>query len=106
MIILGYLAIAYVLWVMFLAVMSLANTWDHLPMFVKVMAIPAVLVAVTIDIMFNIISTVIFFDPPREAMFTQRMSRYKKTPGIRCKIATAICNNLLDPFQNGGHCRD
>ena len=100
-----YPVVAYVLWVMFLAVMALANAWRDLTMFVKVLALPAVVVAILLDIAFNLAATVIFFDLPREATFSQRMSRYKQGSGWRCRVACWVCGNLLDPFQVGGHCR-
>ena len=95
----------YILWVMFLAVMALANVWHSLPKFTKVLAIPAVTVAIILDFGLNLAATLIFLDMPQEATFSQRMGRYKKESGTRSKIAAWICGNLLDCFEIGGHCR-
>lgn len=96
---------AYVLWVMFLAVMALQHAWPRLPALVRALAVPAVVVAIILDIAFNVLATVPFADPPREWTFSQRMGRYKSGTGWRAAIAHWVCANLLDPFDIGGHCR-
>lgn len=104
MIILETLLYTYVMWVLFLAVMSLYAAWKTLPTVTKALAIPAVLLAVVMDVGLNIIATVPFLDPPREWTFSQRMGRYKRIKSWRTPIACWFCSNLLDPFQVGGHC--
>ena len=101
----AWFGVAYLLWCAFLAVMALANVWRDLPIVTRVLAVPAVLFAVCLDVAFNLAATVIFIDLPREATFSQRMGRYKRESGLRSKIARWVCANLLDPFQVGGHCR-
>ena len=100
-----WLGAAYLLWCAFLAVMALANVWRDLPIVTRVLAVPAVLFAVLLDVGFNLAATVLFLDLPREATFSQRMGRYKRESGIRSRIARWVCGNLLDPFDVGGHCR-
>lgn len=101
LVVIGY---AYVLWVLFLAVMALHNVWDDLPPFTKLLAFPAAFLAVVLDIGFNLAASVVFLDRPREVTFSQRMGRYKREGGRRAVVARWICSNLLDPFQVGGHC--
>lgn len=99
-------AVGYVLWVLFLAVMALRHAWPGLPAFTRALAVPAVAVAILLDIAFNIAASMVFMDFPREATFSQRMSRYKRDDaGWRCRAARWVCANLLDPFDIGGHCR-
>lgn len=106
MLALYYLAAAYVLWVLFLAVMSLASVWHELPKFTKGLALPAVVVALVLDVAFNVCASVIFLDLPREWTFSQRLGRYKKQGNWRAKVARWVCSRLLDPFDVSGlHCR-
>lgn len=100
-----FFAYCYVLWVLFLCVMALANAWKTLPIFTKVLALPAVIVAIILDVGLNLAALLIFLDLPREATFSQRMGRYKKDLSWRTPIARWICSNLLDPFERGGHCK-
>ncbi len=95
---------AYVLWVLFLAVMSLYAAWRTLPTFTKALSLPAVVIAVIMDVGLNIVATIPFLDLPHELTFSQRMGRYIRNPSWRTPIAKWICGNLLDPFQVGGHC--
>lgn len=102
---LDVLLLAYLLWVAFLAAMSLRLAWYRLTLLVKVLAVPLVLVAFGLDLVFNLVATVLFLDLPQEATFSQRMGRYKGDATWRTPIARRICATLLDPFQIGGHCR-
>lgn len=97
---------AYLLWVLFLAVMALQWKWHELAKTIKVIAIPAVLLAVTLDVVFNItIGTILFLELPGQWTFSQRVGEYKKRIDWREPIAFWICANLLDPFEVGGHCK-
>ena len=100
-----FLAYAYTLWVLFIAVMALQHAWSTLPWMVKALAVPAVAVAMVLDIAFNLAATIPFVDLPAEWTFSRRMGRYKGGYDWRAPIARWICANLLDPFQIGGHCR-
>lgn len=95
---------AYTLWVLFLAVMALKHAWDSLPMIVKVLAAPAVLVAYLLDVGLNLLATIPFADSPEEWTFSRRMGRYKRSASWRTPVAGWLCANLLDPFDIGGHC--
>jgi hypothetical protein len=66
------------------------------------------------DITYNAtLAWVAFKDPPKEWTLTQRLGRYltMKDAGAtwfgirRYSIANWICTKLLDPWQDGGHCR-
>lgn len=100
-----FAALAYLLWVLFLAVMALQHAWARLPGLVRALAVPAVAVAIALDIAFNLLASVLFADLPREWTFSQRMGRYKRGDDWRAAVARWCCANLLDPFEIGGHCR-
>ena len=97
---------AYLLWLLFLTVMALRWKWNSLPLSVKLLAAPAVLFAVVLDVLFNItIGSVMFLDLPSQWTFSQRVGQYKMRIDWRKPIACWICANLLDPFDVGGHCK-
>lgn len=97
---------AYLLWLLFLAVMALNWRWHLLSKPVKALALPAVLVAVALDILFNAtLGTLVFLELPRQWTFSQRVGSYKRSIDWRAPVAQWICANLLDPFEAGGHCR-
>lgn len=100
-------AYIYCFYLLFVVTMAAKAAWPILTVVPRVLLLPAALLAVAMDVTFNvIIATVIFFDPPQEWMFTQRLNRYKiEDAGWRTVVAKWLCFNLLDPFQTGGHCR-
>jgi hypothetical protein len=103
------LAYLYVFWLAYILVMGLyrAHLARRLCGLSKLMALPVVFVGWAMDVFANwTIAAVVFLDPPREALVTQRLIRYKKTdPGWRGRLADAICENLLDVFDpTGDHC--
>ena len=106
-----YLALyIYLFWFFFLGVMSILRAYKagKMSLSAKILASPIMLAGVLIDLLFNTLpATLLFFDLPKEYMFTQRLIRYKKqTDDWRCKIANFICLTLLDPFDIGqGHCQ-
>lgn len=96
----------YILWLLFLAVMALNWRWHALPKVVKALALPAVIVSVALDVLFNVtIGTVLFLEFPRQWTFSQRVGSYKRRIDWRAPLAQWICSNLLDPFEAGGHCK-
>ncbi|MRR49373.1 MAG: hypothetical protein EG825_00420 [Rhodocyclaceae bacterium] len=99
------LASIYILWLLFIVTMAGKAAWPRLSLPVRLLIAPAALLAVLMDVAFNVlIATVVLADLPREAMFTKRLERYRATGGWRSRVATCICRHLLDPFQVGGHC--
>ena len=96
----------YALAPLFLAVMALRWKWKELHWSAKAFYGPWVIAAVVLDIAVQLAATLVFFDWPQEVMFTQRMSRYKATwYGWRTPVARWLCEKILDPFEQGGHCR-
>lgn len=98
----------YAFYLLFIVTMAAKAAWPELTLPARVLLAPAALVAVLMDVAFNItLATIIFADLPREALFTARLNRYRAEDESdwREGLAVWICRNLLDPFQSGGHCR-
>jgi hypothetical protein len=108
-----YLGLAYATWFAFLAVMALlaARNSGKLTKLSEVLAVPILVVGWLLDFSLNMASSALFLDLPQEWLLTIRCDRYLSTAsssGIdryRQRVARALCQNLLDPFQSGGHCR-
>jgi hypothetical protein len=104
--ILDWVIYTYLFYLLFVVTMAAKAAWPILSIVPRVLLVPAALVAVVMDVIFNLIpATIIFLDPPRELLFTQRLDRYEaEDSGWRYTLALWICQNLLNPFQQGGHC--
>lgn len=96
-------------WSLYLAVMHLktARNSGKLTTAAKVMGYPWLVVGYVIDVLFNaVIGSVIFFELPRELLFTSRVSRLNDSDGWRGRLARWVCTQLLDPFDpDGKHCQ-
>ena len=101
------IAYIYAFYLLFVVTMAAKAAWPTLPIAAKCLLAPAALLAVFMDVIFNVlIATFIFMDLPQEYMFTKRLSRYKsEDAGWRTSVAKWLCFNLLDSFELGGHCR-
>ena len=108
-----YLALMYATWIAFLSIMALKSARDNgkLTKTSEVLAAPILLVGWLLDFSFNVVSSIPFLDLPQEWLLTIRCDRYLSIPNptgldaYRQKFARWLCQNLLDPFQSGGHCR-
>lgn len=95
-------------WGAYLSVMHLKVARDagKLTPAAKALGYPWLAVGLVLDVVFNaVIGSLVFLEPPREWLFTSRVSRWNDEPGRRGDLARWICNELLDPFDAGGHCR-
>lgn len=102
-------AYLYAFWLAYVLVMGLyrAHLAKRLTGLSRIMALPVVLLGIVMDVVANwVIAPVIFLDPPREALVTSRLVRYKATDaGWRGALADLICSHLLDVFDpSGDHC--
>lgn len=101
----------WVLWIFYLAVMSLyrANAAGTLSLTAKALGYPVLAAGVLLDATINIvIFSLIFFERPSEWLITQRLTRHiQRGGGWRLKLAVWICQHLLNPFDpdQRGHCR-
>lgn len=101
------LALLYTTWAFYLLAMSLtqARRAGKLTRAALAMGYPLVLIGLILDFLLNMVSSVMFLDPPRELLLTTRCNRYIDTyTDWRRAAALWLCRNLLDPFEIGGHC--
>lgn len=96
----------YLFYLLFVVTMAAKAAWPTLTTVPRVLLAPPAVLALLMDIIFNLIpATVIFVDLPHELLFTYRLDRYEaQGKGWRYTVALWICRNLLNPFQQGGHC--
>jgi len=101
----------YILWLFYLAVMSLFRAHHNgtLSLPAKCLGYPILIVGVLLDALVNIVVlTVVLFERPYEWLVTKRLARHiKHGGGWRKAIAGWICRHLLNPFDpdQRGHCR-
>lgn len=92
------IAALYLLWVLYVFVMSVKQRWADLPMASKILGAPVALVGYALDVAINwSIAVVVFMDLPHEKTLTERLHRY--TDGWRHTVARFICQHLLNPFD-------
>lgn len=106
--IVAYMYIFYVFYILAMGVYRAFLT-GRLSTVAKVLLFPIVALAILIDVACQYtIATIVFKDLPvaKEYMVTERLSRYVKDgEGWRFKIASFICENMLDIFDpSGDHC--
>jgi hypothetical protein len=105
------LTMMYILWVLYLAVMCLKGARDagRLSKPVYYLSLPILSLGYFLDFLVNMfVMTFIMLELPREFLVTSRVIRHKyQGAGYRKKVATWICDNLLDPFDPSGcHCKE
>lgn len=97
------------MWTLYLAVMHLdtARRRGALTRAAKAIGYPILAVGLAVDVLFNVLwGSLLFLEPPRELLFTKRISRLNDDAGWRGRLACWICLELLDPFDpRGRHCR-
>lgn len=95
-------------WGIYLTIMHLKTARDSgkLTPAAKIFAYPWAVLFLFMDVAFNlVVGTIIFLEPPREWLFTARVSRLNDGDDWRGKLATFLCTQLLDPFDpDGRHC--
>ena len=95
-------------WVLYLAVMKLkeAHEREALPPVARGIGYCVLAVGLVNDFLLNIaVCLFVFFEIPRDWLLTTTLERHLRD-GTGYKWATSrwLCENLLDPFQTGGHC--
>ena len=101
----------YLLWCMYLAVMNLKRAVDNGTMTkpAYVLGYPLLIVGFILDVLFNwVFGTVMFLELPKNGVFTSHLNRHYKKYTWRGKMATWICENLLNTFDPSphGHCKE
>lgn len=107
LILVGVLVLSAVTWVLYLAIMNLAQNRHQLTSFSKAIAYPILAVGIVFDIAFNmIVGTIAFVEPPMQLLFTDRCKKHIDKQNWRGDVARWFCRNLLDPFdESESHCR-
>jgi len=108
-----YFGLMYATWFAFLAVMALLSARNNgkLTKAATILAYPILIVGWLLDFSLNMVSTIPFMDLPQEWLLTIRCDRYLSIANpsglnrYRQRVARALCQNLLDPFQSGAHCK-
>ena len=115
--VLTYVLLIYLTWTFFLACTSVYNAWKEKKISKKVVifAMPLLAVMVILDFLLNILATTVFFELPwkkmqdgkRAWLLTQRCDYHISGGGTARQqhIAHIICQDMLDPFEIGGHCK-
>lgn len=94
-------------WVYYVAIVRLYRSRATLRWPAKAMAYTGAAVGVPLDIVLNLVASVLLWDWPQEVTLSQRLSRLNNTGGWRGDVARWVCAELLDPFDDrpGGHCK-
>lgn len=95
-------------WGVYVLVMGLyrAHLAKQLTRPTYVLAAPWLLIGYAMDVLANLVlATLIFLEPPREWLVTDRLQRHLPHIGWRGNLARWICSHLLDVFDpSGKHC--
>lgn len=99
-----WIALPFVLWVFFLAYSALWINRSVLRIEVKLAGLVVIVIGALIDVGLNW-TLGLLLGVTRDLMFSQKCGRLKQGDDWRARAARYICNNWLDPFMLGGHCR-
>ena len=104
-----FLQYVVITWVLYLAVMTLreAKTRAELPPVARFIGTAVFAVGLVNDFVLNVLFCFfVFFEPPRAWLLTATLQRHLKDDptSYKYKVSKWVCQNLLDPFQTGGHC--
>ena len=95
-------------WVLYLAVMKLkeAHEREALPPVARSVGYCVLGIGLFNDFVLNIVVCLfVFFELPRNWLLTKTLEMHlTKGSGYRFRVSQWLCQNLLDPFQSGGHC--
>jgi hypothetical protein len=106
-----FLLLGFALYVFFLAYVTLWQAKRNgklamTPLPVRIMAWTILVIAVVLDVAFNVIvGSLLFLELPelRRLLFTARCKKWMDRSGWRGDIARWVCDGWLNPFQDG-HC--
>jgi hypothetical protein len=111
MTLLSALVLGYALFVFYLAYVALWEAKRNgklaaAPLVVRAVAWSILIIAVTLDVLFNVtVGSVLFLEAPelRRLLFTARCKKHMDAPTWRGRLARWFCEGWLNPFQ-AGHC--
>lgn len=94
-------------WVLYVAAMNFKRVYDagQAGRFARFNGRIVWFIAQPIDLLLNILWSILLLDFPRELLLSPKLKRLKKEGGWRGRIATFVCRELLNPFDpDGKHC--
>lgn len=99
----------WILWGLYVLVMGLyrAHLARKLTPLTYALGAPWLALGLAADVIVNLtVASVVFLEPPREWLVTDRLQRHIfGSAGWRFELADWICNHLLDVFDpTGNHC--
>jgi hypothetical protein len=98
-------AITYLLWIFYLAVMNLKQAQDNgkLSILAYALGVPVLKVGLILDVIVNVlVMTVLLLELPKEWLVTTRLKRHNRAgKGWRYHFAQ-WCEQFLDPFDPSG----
>lgn len=105
----GTLAYLWAFWMIYILVMGLYRAYldKRLSKLMIVLVSPVLLLGLLFDVLANVtVATILFWEFPKEALVTTRLSRYIKTDTTwRRRHSKWVCTKLLDPFDpSNNHC--
>ena len=103
----AFWALVVLCWVLYLAIMNLAEHRHALHPVAKFHAYAVILpIGYVVDALLNLMVCAIFLRRPRDWLLTGTLKRTINTDnGWRCTFSAAVCQYLLNPFDpNGKHC--
>jgi len=93
-------------WVLYVAAMNF-NRVDKagfpIHWFVRANAKLVWFIALPVDLLLNLLWSVILLDFPRELILSSKLKRLKAAGGWRGTIAAWTCQHILNPFDRDGH---
>ena len=95
-------------WILYLAVMNLSDANDRKPLPAPMKMAGGVLLSIGVvhDFLLNMaVCLFLFFELPRNWLLTGTLQKHLADGGgYKFRVSRWLCQNLLDPFQSGGHC--
>lgn len=104
---LGFYAAFLVTWVLYLAIMNLADRRGQMHWFVRLNAYLLLAIGYPVDAVFNVLASLALFQrPPKAWLFTGTLKWWIASDDARrARWAALICTHLLNPFDpKGRHC--
>lgn len=105
----GTLLFLYLFYALYLACAGIYVGWRVFPIWMRFLTSPIAAVMLVVDVFAeHTIACIAFWDAPPPGCWTvtRRVSFYKNNMpnSWRGRLSRAICRNMLDPAQIGGHC--
>ena len=109
MILIESIALVFITFLLYLAYVTLRVAHDNgklkrAPIPVRIVCYAILTAAVVCDAVFNVtLGSLLFLEPPRQWLFTERCALHRHEDGWRGRLARWVCEGWLNPFE-AGHC--